>query len=131
MSFQVNRFNIIGYKHDPTPLMMLCKDKGSMIRAQYCSKLTGIWYDRLVQFLCSEITELESIYYPFEVFIIDWLLMFANQTQVRADLGNFGCLSVTKRKCTSNEGNCNLIEITVLKMNSDKSDTSLSTPTGY
>ena len=31
-------------------------------------------------------TRVVRVYYPFQVFIIDWLLIFVNQTQVGADL---------------------------------------------
>ena len=38
-----------------------------------------------VRFLCSEMTESElGVYHPLEVFIIDWLLIIVNQTQVGA-----------------------------------------------
>ena len=38
-----------------------------------------------VRFLCSEMTEPElRVYHPVQVFIIDWLLIIVNQTQVGA-----------------------------------------------
>ena len=38
-----------------------------------------------VRFLCSEMTEPGlRVYHPLQVFIIDWLLMIVNQTQVGA-----------------------------------------------
>ena len=37
---------------------MQCTDKGSMVRAQYCSEWTELGYGMaLVRFLCSEITD--------------------------------------------------------------------------
>ena len=41
------------------PLIMQCTDKGSMVRAQYCSDWTelGCWYGTLVRFLGSEMIE--------------------------------------------------------------------------
>ena len=58
-----------------------------MVQAQYCSEWTEIWYGTLQGsiFLCSEMTESElRVYHPLQVFIIDWLLIIVNQTQVRA-----------------------------------------------
>ena len=42
-----------------SPLIMLCTDKGSMVQAQYCSKLTEFWYGTHVRFFWYEITEPE------------------------------------------------------------------------
>ena len=69
-------------------LIMLCTDKGSMVQAQYCSEWIELWYGTLVRFLCLEMTELRvvQVFYPLKVFIIDWLLMFVNETQVGANL---------------------------------------------
>ena len=76
------------------PLIMQCTDKGSLVRAQYCSKWTELGYG-MVRFLCSEMidegttsivcsylriwprgtrTRVERVYYPPQVLIIDWFL---------------------------------------------------------
>ena len=49
----------------------------------------------MVQHACSiplfrdDRTRVVRVYYPLQEFIIDWLLMFVNQTQVGADLVPF------------------------------------------
>ena len=72
---------------------MLCTDKGSMVQAQYCSEWTELWNGTHVRFffLWDEPTRVVRVYYPLRVFIIDWLLMFVNQTQVGADLRYLCC----------------------------------------
>ena len=45
-----------------------------------------------VRFLCSEMTKPElRVNQPLQVFIIDWLLIIVNQTQVGATYGTFCC----------------------------------------
>ena len=97
-SFQVKRFNIIGCElFTQPPLIMLCTDKRSMVQAQYSSEWTGLWCGTLVRFLCSKMTEpwVVRVYYPLQIFLIDWLLMSVNQTQVGADLRYLLLLRVT------------------------------------
>ena len=64
-----------------------------MVQANYCPKWTELWYGTLVRFFCSnsDRPRVVRVYYPLQVFIIDWFLMFVNQTQVRADLGTLCC----------------------------------------
>ena len=45
-------------------------------------------------------TSVVQVYYPFQVFTIDWLLMFVNQTLVGADLGIF-CCNNSSHICTA------------------------------
>ena len=62
------------------PLIMLSTDKGSMNGLRFgMARL----FDSLFR---DDRTRIVPVYYPLQVFIIDWLLMFVNQTQVGADL---------------------------------------------
>ena len=70
-------------------LTILCTDKGLMVQAQYCPEWTEIWYiwhTCLIPLFRDDRPTVVRVYYPLQVFIIDWLLMFVNQTQVGADL---------------------------------------------
>ena len=58
---------------------MLCTDKhdkGPMIQAQ-CSEWTEVWYIALVSLVPTRVVR---VYYPLQVFIIYWPLIFVNQT---------------------------------------------------
>ena len=68
---------------------MLCTDKGSKVLAQYCSEWTELWYGMLqglIPLLQDDRTRVVRVYCHLHICIIDWLLMFVNQTQVGADL---------------------------------------------
>ena len=69
---------------DPVPVDMLCTDKGSIVGAQYWSEWTDCGMAHFkVRILCSEMTEPPlRVYHHLQVFIIDWCLMFVNQTQM-------------------------------------------------
>ena len=72
---------------DQPLLIMLCIDKRSMVQAQYCSEWTELWYDTLqgsIPLFRDDRTRVARVYHPFQVFIIDWLLIIVNQTQVGA-----------------------------------------------
>ena len=78
---------------------MICTDKGSMVQAQYCSEWTELWYSMLHGSIpLFQDTEPElRVYCPLQhvqVFIIDWLLIFVNQTQVGHQIST----STTKNK---------------------------------
>ena len=55
--------------YNPTLLIMLCTDKGSMVQAQYCSEWTELWYGTLFRFLCYEMTQPElSLLSPLSIY---------------------------------------------------------------
>ena len=55
----------------------------SMVQAQYC---VTVWRACLIPLFWNDPTPVMRVYYPLQVFIIDWFLMIENQTQVEADL---------------------------------------------
>ena len=65
---------------------MLCTDKGSTVQAQsvFWMDWVMVWHACSIPLLWDDPTQVVRVYYPRQVFIIDWLLMFLNQTQVGA-----------------------------------------------
>ena len=68
----------------------MCKDQWFK-HSTYCPEWTGLLYGTLIRFLCSDSRDerprVVRVYYPLQAcqfFIIDWFLMFVNQTQVGA-----------------------------------------------
>ena len=62
----------------PTPLIM---DKGSM-QAYCCSEWTELWFGTLqgsIPLFRDDRTRIVRVYYPLQVFIIDWLLILVNR----------------------------------------------------
>ena len=72
---------------------MLCTDKGSMVQAQLLFWMDWVmtWHACSIPLFWDDQTRVVRVYYPLQEFIIDWLLMFVNQTQVGADLRYFCC----------------------------------------
>ena len=66
------------------PLIILHSDKRSIVQAQYCSKRTELWYDTLVQFLCSEMTQPELC----ELIILFKYLLFDRLSKNRQEEEN-------------------------------------------
>ena len=62
---------------------MLCTDKGSMVKT-HSTVLNGL-HASLIRLFQDDQTAVTRVYYPLQVFIIDWLLMFVNQVHVRVD----------------------------------------------
>ena len=46
-----------------------------------------VWHACSIPLFPDDRTRVVRVYYPLQIFIIDWVLMFVNQTQVGADLG--------------------------------------------
>ena len=65
---------------------MLCTDKGSMAQAQYSPGLSYGMATCSIPLFPDDRTRVVQVNYPFQIFVIDWLLMLVNQTQVGADL---------------------------------------------
>ena len=85
-----NRMQAMTTDVDQPPLIMLCIYKWSMVQ------WTELWYGTLQGliplFWDDQTHEPElRVYHPLQVFIIDWLLMIVNQTQVGATWGTFCC----------------------------------------
>ena len=54
-----------------------------------------VWHACSIPLFRDDRPSLVRAYYPLHVFIIDWLLMFVNQTQVGADLTRHNCTNYT------------------------------------
>ena len=65
---------------------MLCTDKGSWFTVQFWMDWVMVWHACSIPLFWDDRTRIVQVYYPLQIFIIDWLLMFVNQTQLGADL---------------------------------------------
>ena len=72
-------------------LIMLCTDKGSLVQSTILFWMDWImvWHACSIPLVRDDHDDrirVVRVYYPLQVFIIDWFIMFVNQTQMGTDL---------------------------------------------